>query len=181
FVEIARSPVEKDESEMTTVDYNVSRISLGGSTHEGDVHNLRESAARLVERVEKGKQTQEQMEEHVRLLSSYIQTFLDPKAPPTSSTQTVSLIKKFDQRSIEEVHQFSKQGMITEAWVEGILMDGCKYIHEVSKTYEYIDTATQKIDGTLKAINNEISHWENLLPGVRSMANSNKNVLLSKG
>ncbi|KAH9294385.1 hypothetical protein KI387_040410, partial [Taxus chinensis] len=91
FIEIVKPTVDKSEQEISTTDFEITRISLGESTPEGDVHNLKETIFKVIERVEKGKQTQEQLEEQVQTLSTYIKYFLSSNTTPLDPTPLTSL------------------------------------------------------------------------------------------
>ncbi|KAH9303442.1 hypothetical protein KI387_015025, partial [Taxus chinensis] len=53
FMEIAEPKVDKEEKYLLVFDLELTRIPLGESTPESEVHNLRETVTRVIERVEK--------------------------------------------------------------------------------------------------------------------------------
>ncbi|KAH9313463.1 hypothetical protein KI387_044582, partial [Taxus chinensis] len=69
FLEIAKPTVDKSESDLLTSELELSRIPMGESTPEGEIHNLQETVTRVIGRVEKGQQTIEQLEEQAQVLT----------------------------------------------------------------------------------------------------------------
>ncbi|KAH9321066.1 hypothetical protein KI387_015705, partial [Taxus chinensis] len=88
FLEIAKPKVDKPEQDLQASDLELSRISMGESTPEGEIHNLQETVTRVIGRVEKGQQTIEQLEEQAQVLSSFIKSLLskDKVLDPTPLT-----------------------------------------------------------------------------------------------
>ncbi|KAH9325120.1 hypothetical protein KI387_005298, partial [Taxus chinensis] len=80
--------IEIEEKYLTLNDLELTRIPLGESTPESEVHNLKETVSKLIERVEKGKQTKYQLEEQVYILSDFIRSLLasDKVLDPTPLT-----------------------------------------------------------------------------------------------
>ncbi|KAH9313327.1 hypothetical protein KI387_028362, partial [Taxus chinensis] len=66
---IAKPKVDKPEQDLQASDLELSRIPMGESTPEGEIHNLQEIVTRVIGRVEKGKQTIEQLEEQAQVLT----------------------------------------------------------------------------------------------------------------
>ncbi|KAH9311645.1 hypothetical protein KI387_026680, partial [Taxus chinensis] len=63
YLEITKPRVENDEKDITIVELELTGIPLGEYTPDGEVHNLKEMVSKVIERVEKGKQIQEQLAE----------------------------------------------------------------------------------------------------------------------
>ncbi|KAH9292996.1 hypothetical protein KI387_041823, partial [Taxus chinensis] len=64
FVEVSCLKVIKPVEEMTPNDYEMTRVSLGQATHEGDAHLFKESSTQILARNEEYKKTIDQLEEH---------------------------------------------------------------------------------------------------------------------
>ncbi|KAH9312034.1 hypothetical protein KI387_027069, partial [Taxus chinensis] len=77
FLEVANPKVEKEEKYLLIFDLEISRIPMGESTPKSEVHNLWETITKVIEWVEKGKQTMEQLEEKNQFLSKFIRSLLE--------------------------------------------------------------------------------------------------------
>ncbi|KAH9310152.1 hypothetical protein KI387_038063, partial [Taxus chinensis] len=69
FLEISKPTTDKSEQDLQVSDLELSRIPMGESTPEGEIHNLQEIVTRVIGRVEKGQQTIKQLEEQAQILT----------------------------------------------------------------------------------------------------------------
>ncbi|KAH9320290.1 hypothetical protein KI387_022059, partial [Taxus chinensis] len=76
FPKIAKPTVDKSEQDLQASDLELSRIPMGESTPEGEIHNLQEIVTRVIRRVEKGQKTIEQFEEQAQILIGFIKSLL---------------------------------------------------------------------------------------------------------
>ncbi|KAH9288384.1 hypothetical protein KI387_032501, partial [Taxus chinensis] len=76
FLEVANPKVDKAEKDLLASDLELSRISMGESTPKSEINNLQEIVTKVIGRVEKGKQTIDQLEEKAQVLSSFIKSLL---------------------------------------------------------------------------------------------------------
>ena len=56
-MEIVKPNYDKDEKHLSMGDLELTRIPLGESTPESEVHNLKETVSRVIERVENNRKT----------------------------------------------------------------------------------------------------------------------------
>ncbi|KAH9324578.1 hypothetical protein KI387_004756, partial [Taxus chinensis] len=140
FLEIAKPTVDKSESELLTSDLELSRIPMGESTPEGEIHNLQETVTRVIGRVEKGQQTIEQLEEQARVLTGFIKSLLskDKVLDPTPLTALPPpvILSQDEVQSIKDMHKYSVYGRAFEAMVDDMLVAGLNFIDEAFKLYE---------------------------------------------
>ncbi|KAH9317013.1 hypothetical protein KI387_018782, partial [Taxus chinensis] len=66
FLEVAKPKVDKAEQDLQASDLELSRIPMGESTPESEMHNLQQIVTRFIGRVEKGKHTIEKLEEQAQ-------------------------------------------------------------------------------------------------------------------
>ncbi|KAH9322999.1 hypothetical protein KI387_017638, partial [Taxus chinensis] len=164
FLEIARPKEDKNEKDISVSDFELTRISLGESIPEGEVHNLRETFSKVIERVKKGKQTQEQLEEQVQVLANFIKSFLSSdKTPldptPLSALPPTAATADIDLKAITKIHRHATFGKASEAWVEKILSQdwnlSMKPVRFMIISFQLKNKSTQE----LTTLNKEIKIW----------------------
>lgn len=57
FLEVTKPKVDKSEQDLLASNLKISRIPMGESTPESEVHNLQKMVSKVIKRVEKGKKT----------------------------------------------------------------------------------------------------------------------------
>ncbi|KAH9296944.1 hypothetical protein KI387_028626, partial [Taxus chinensis] len=169
--------VAKPMEEMTQGDYEMTRISLGQATHEGDAHMFKESATCMLSQNEEYNQTMEQLEEHVRTLTSYVQEFLDPSVVPLPPMESITPISSFDPKTIKKAQGYSMQGRANDKWVEKILEKGKTLLPEIHSLFNFSFITASKKKMTKKEIEKDKSHWDNVLPLVSEMSNLDSHLL----
>ncbi|KAH9293535.1 hypothetical protein KI387_041258, partial [Taxus chinensis] len=180
YVEVSLPKVTKPMEEMNQDDYELKRISLGQATHEGDAHLFRESTTQLLVQNEEYKQTMEQLEEHVRTLTAYVQSFLEPNVVPPPPIETIPPINNFDPQLIKKSQGYTMQGRANDKWVERILEKGKALLLEVLSLFEFSLATTSKVKVTKEEIEKEKSHWDSVFPLVSEMSNLDSHSLVSK-
>ncbi|KAH9291257.1 hypothetical protein KI387_043552, partial [Taxus chinensis] len=182
FMEIARPKLDKDEKDLSMGDLELTRISLGESTPESEVHNLRETMSKVIERVEKGKSTQEQLEEQNQILSSFIKSLLaedkvlDPT--PLASIPPPAILSNDEVQAIKDIHKHATYGKAMEAMVDELIITGFNFIEEAFKAYEKIAKIQLKFTTTLSGLDRELKLWSECIQDLRLMSETDVQILL---
>ncbi|KAH9324269.1 hypothetical protein KI387_004447, partial [Taxus chinensis] len=120
---ITKPKVDKDEKILMLSYLESTRIPLGGSTPECEVHNLNQIVSRVIEIVEKGKQYQEQIEEHIQNLCDFIKSLLasdkliDPT--PLNVMPPPTVLTNEEVQVIKDIQKYDAYGKYMEVMVEG--------------------------------------------------------------
>ncbi|KAH9306929.1 hypothetical protein KI387_011333, partial [Taxus chinensis] len=183
FLEIAKPTVEKSESDLLTSDLELSRIPMGESTPEGEIHNLQETITRVIGRVEKGQQTIEQLEEQAQVLTSFIKSllskdkFLDPT--PLTALPPPVILSQDEVQSIKDMHKYSVYGRAIEAMVDDMLVAGLNFIDEAFKLHGKVDNLQQKLSSAIGVMDKELKLWSSCIVDLRLMGQTDENILLA--
>ncbi|KAH9295151.1 hypothetical protein KI387_038739, partial [Taxus chinensis] len=183
FLEIAKPTVDKSEQDLQTSDLELSRIPMGESTPEGEIHNLQETVTRVIGRVEKGQQTIEQLEEQAQILTSFIKSLLskDKVLDPTPLTTLPPpvILSQDEIQSIKDMHKYSVYGRAMEAMVEDMLVAGLNFIDEAFKLHGKVNNLQQKLSSTIGVMDKELKLWSSCIVDLRLMGQTDENILLA--
>ncbi|KAH9316561.1 hypothetical protein KI387_025188, partial [Taxus chinensis] len=140
FLEVAKPKSVKEEKYLLISELELSRIPMGESTLESEVHNLQETITKVIEWVEKGKQTMEQLEEQKQVLSNFIRSLLKKDKvldlAPLASLPPPIVLSQDEVQRIKDIHKYSTYGNVVEAMVDDMTIACLNFIEEAFKTNE---------------------------------------------
>ncbi|KAH9327672.1 hypothetical protein KI387_007850, partial [Taxus chinensis] len=143
FIKFARPRVEKDEAEMRITDYEMTRYCLGKLGPEGHIHNFEQSVARLVAQTRESEATKEQLQNQIHTLTSYVQTFLDPNAPPLTLFELIVPLSKVDSHAAQEFKKMGRMGKMKNEWIDSIIQKGCELLPEMVRIFKIATLSTE--------------------------------------
>ncbi|KAH9297053.1 hypothetical protein KI387_028735 [Taxus chinensis] len=183
FLEVTKPKVDKAEHDLLASDLELSRIPMGESTPKSEVHNLQEIVTKVIERVEKGKKTIEQLEEQNQVLSNFIKSLLakdkvlDPT--PLATLPPHMILSQDEVHSIKDIHRYSTYGRAMEAMVDDMTITGLKFIQEAFKDNEKVANLQQKLSSSIGTMDKELKLWSSCIIDLRLMGQGDEKILMA--
>lgn len=182
-VEIAQPIVEKDINEANEADFSMTQLDLGPTTHDGAVHNFQISAAILIDRENKDKETKDQLKQQIQVLSSYIKSILDSSDTQLESASTSTLTHTrglIEKKVIEDIHKCRKQSRMLEDWINQMKCEAQYFIEKAKDIHIKLDAQEQEIAAELKNAKEQEMSWQDTLQEFQKMAKIDMDVLIAE-
>lgn len=165
-VEVAQPIVEKDVSEASEVDFNMTLVDLGPTTHEGVVHNFQILVAILIDKENKDKETKDQLKQQIQILSSYIKSIVDSSDTQleSASTSTVVHIGEIIKKKVmEDIHKCKKQSRMLEEWINQMKSETQDFVEKAKDIHIKLGAHEQEIAAELENAKEQEMCWQDTL------------------
>lgn len=131
----------------------MTQLDLGPTTHEGAVHNFQISAAILIDKANKDKETKHQLKQKIQVLSSCIKSIMDSSDTQLESASTSKLAHTggvIEKKVMEDIHKCRKQSRMLEDQINQIKSEAQDFIEKAKYIHIKLDAQEQEIAIELK-------------------------------
>lgn len=138
-------------------------VDLGPTTHEGVVYNFQISAAILVDKSNKDKQTKDQLKQHIHVISSYIKSIVDSSDTQLELAPTLALIHTegiIEKKVMEDIHKCKKHRRMLEECINQMKSEMLEFIEKAKDVHMKLDVQKHEIAIELKNAKEQEMSWQ---------------------